>query len=215
MGITIYSQLDGGGLEGNQFTTNCSLLSHEWNWGLSSNTNNSSSSSYFSRHLSKYRSRQKQYLRRCQCHIMNLSRDVGRKRASSMPACLHSAAAAAALRLVSAAWTAAAAPRRSFAIVGFHPQRKNMDVPAAQEMSYGEHVKRRHEEKGCLYAWSVLLPILPSTLLCMFLHEEMDVSVHVSYSPCVAAFAALRLVSAAWTFSAAAVLRLVYNRTTA
>ncbi|KAK3020557.1 hypothetical protein RJ639_047469 [Escallonia herrerae] len=35
------------------------------------------------------------------------------------------------------------------------------------------------------------------------------------YSPCVAAFAASRLVSAAWTFSAVAVLRLVYNRTTA
>lgn len=34
-----------------------------------------------------------------------------------------------------------------------------MDAPQYQEMSYVEHVKRRREEKGCLYAWFVLLHI--------------------------------------------------------
>ncbi|KAK3010874.1 hypothetical protein RJ639_012092 [Escallonia herrerae] len=84
-------------------------FNQQWNGVLSSNTNTSSSSCCFSCQLSKYRSRQKQYRQRCRCHIMNMSSDVARKRASSMPAYLPCVAAFAASRLVSAAWTFSAA----------------------------------------------------------------------------------------------------------
>ncbi|KAJ6963418.1 hypothetical protein NC652_001904 [Populus alba x Populus x berolinensis] len=33
-----------------------------------------------------------------------------------------------------------------------------MDAPSQQEMSYYDHVKRRHGDKGCLYALSITRP---------------------------------------------------------
>lgn len=32
--------------------------------------------------------------------------------------------------------------------------------PTYQEITYVEHVRRRHEEKGCLYAWFVYIVII-------------------------------------------------------
>lgn len=32
-----------------------------------------------------------------------------------------------------------------------------MDPPGYQEMGYYDHVRRRNEEKGCLYAWYVYI----------------------------------------------------------
>ncbi|KAF7135032.1 hypothetical protein RHSIM_Rhsim08G0218300 [Rhododendron simsii] len=56
----------------------------------------------------------------------------------------------------------------------------DMDAPGAQDMSYVEHVQKRHEEKGCLYAWGIVFRIACSWR--------------------VAAFVAMRLASVVWTF---------------
>lgn len=39
-------------------------------------------------------------------------------------------------------------------------------APDAQEMSYFDHVQKRSDEKGCLYAWSVFLFLTLPFLIC-------------------------------------------------
>lgn len=89
-----------------------------------------------------------------------------------------------------------------------------MDAPTQQEMKYFDHVKKRHEEKGCLYALYVYFVLL-SFVLCFFSGFVLTSAFIAACLHCFAVAAAMRLASVVWSVAVVLVkknetLRCVY-----
>lgn len=87
-----------------------------------------------------------------------------------------------------------------------------MDAPPPQNLSYTDHIKHRHENKGCLYAWCVIVVAYIFFFMNLISFKSYfkvisDVFDAVC-SRCVAVSVAMRHVNAAWTSAAATALDL-------